>query len=198
MFFVSSLSLAELQVNKDHHIQNDEKGRCAWCSIETLGLSHGYKSLSGLTKKNEVPGTVRKMAETFIDYGIPFELTFEKNDTPYYYLKEEIDDNVLLRHVYTNKKQADEFLLKNHKNGNFHYITTQGPSINNIKKACENDLGAIVIIKYNKENHAIVLIGIDENKIRFIDSNAIPGTISERSFTWFIQRWHGISFIIRK
>lgn len=205
-FLLAFPVFAEVNIDEKNHILNKPPGLCGWCSIETLGMTHGYDNLKGLTEekdkekdKDKKIANISSMIDLLEEKEIYCSVVFSATDEEYFEIREQEKDRTVLRKMFKNQKDADALLMTK-ADTPWYYIKKTHRNTEDIRKACKDDLGAIVIIRIpdKKANHSVVLININDEKVRFVDSNSKKGVVREETFEWFMERWIGISFVIEK
>lgn len=192
LLFFSFPAYSEVKVKKEHIAVNDEKGRCAWASLETAGLTNGWEQVKDWTKNHPYSIYPSQMVDELTKAKIQSKVFLFENKEFYYFVK---DKNNKTHKILDNKKEADDLILA--KGIDFYHIRHQHWDLNFIKQSIKRDVGAIVVISYVKATHAIYITDINDEKIKFIDSN-YPKIIREESLEWFMTKWIGIAITIEK
>jgi hypothetical protein len=212
LLLLTSPLFADVKVKKEDHIENMDPGRCAWCSLETLGRTHGWTSLEGCRDRNNRAAYREQMTQELDKAKVKYRVHQANQQDKFYhaiYQKTEKSDPVWL-YVTKDEKKAKEVINSKNDIG-FYWIEKRSHwSLEYLKKAVDDNLGAAVSLdtvhpkdfnpdpKYRHSRHMVVLVGIDDKTVRLVDSNFTQGEIREESLAWFLTRWNGFAIVIEK
>lgn len=208
IFLLTIPCWADVNISKKHHIQNQEPGRCAWASIETLGLTHGWENLEGLVEKNARGAYRDDIISELNKYKIKYKVLWPEYGEDFYFLMhQKPGDN---KYVYVwatkrNKKEVDN-LLKNTKVPGYWWIEKkQHWDTSFLRKALDEELGAAVSLdykgadpKYNNSRHMLVITHMDEDEVHLIDSNYPEGRVRKMPTFEFLEQWNGFAIKLLK
>lgn len=168
---------ADVDIAVKNRIANVEDGYCVWCSLETLGRHHNIKSLRGLVKnKVKTAGYYR--------------ISYVQNG-PYF-----VERREWVKDGGATQEQAIEELKRL---GVSYRIQWKGSHRTKILyDACKEKLGAVIGFKPPKDSnvgHAVVLVGINDKEVEYIDSNDHK-KVSVMSRKEFDKKWSGGAIVI--
>jgi hypothetical protein len=199
------VSWAEVKIDPKNHIPNQKPGRCAWCTFETLGRTHGWKVLEGLVEKNARQATDTDMINELDKYGIKYKL-FKNNDREDFYwlaYQETEKSPTQWLGAKRTKEDADNF-IKSQKKFGFYWAEKHSHwKTEFLIQSVKDNLGAAVSLDWYDDvhkasRHMVVLVDITNDRVKFVDSNRPPGEISERPLIWFLERWTGLAITLEK
>jgi hypothetical protein len=201
LLFFFSQSQAEVKVDPKDHIPNQSPGKCGWASIETLGRTHGYKQLYGITDEKPEPAFHYELLEELKDKKVKHRW-FAAKETEWWFIvwHEPLGEHPrTLKHCKT-PKEAKEYIKKNKKEGVYwveeQYHWTSQFLFDSIK----DNLGAAVTIQHpgHPALHMLVLTDINDQEVTLVDSNGKKGTIRKIPLYQFLEIWVGFAIVIEK
>jgi hypothetical protein len=197
----TSTSRAEVVITKENHIQNVDRGRgglCTWACLESLGRTHGWKQLNGLTDSKSVTDYHNNLVKEMqrLKVNIRHYQATEKETWHYVYYQPAGKIAKVIKHTTDN--QAANNAIKEAKDLGIYWIETrQHWKSEFLFEAIKQDLGAAVSID-QPSRHLLILAGADDLEVRMVDSNYSPGKIRKESLGKFLQMWNGFAIVIEK
>lgn len=188
-------------ISPSDHIQNKEPGRCAWCALETLGRTHGWKNLHGLTEKNARAAQREDMVAELDKYKIRYQVQYPSETRYFYYvMREDFDDKPYPFAIRESKKEANHILHNTKIKGRWWLEKKTHWDITFLRKAINEDLGCAVSLDRDTTHtrHMVVLTDMTTDMVKLIDSNYSPGKIREMPIHVFLDKWNGFAIIIER
>lgn len=208
LLLLSSQAQAEVVISPKNHMQNQDPGRCAWCALETLTRTHGYKNSEGMVESNPRGAYQRDMIAELDKYQINYEVQWPEWGEYFYYLMYQKLDEPNVSYVWAikrNKKEAEQLLKNSKEVGRWWIERKLHWDTSFLRDAIKADLGAAVSLnyigadpKYQHERHMVVIINMDDESVLLVDSNDKPGIIKEMPLYQFLQAWNGFAIKILK
>jgi hypothetical protein len=203
---------ADIKIKPKDHMQNEEPGKCAWCALETLGRTHGWKSLVGLSERRTQPARHDDMITELKAAKVDYEVQNAYEDTVYgeyyYYLMYQDPKDMSTLYVWECRRNEEEIkeIRKNVKKAGYWWIEKKLHwNSDFIRKAVEEDLGAAVSLDYKNldpknphARHMLIVTHIDNDKVLLCDSNYPQGVIYEIPLFKFLEQWNGYAIVIKK
>lgn len=194
---------AELKVESKNHVQNQSPGRCTWCAVETLSLSHGYEQCRGLAESNPRSAYLYEAAESLDRLKIPNK-SYRLNKSWHYnvmYRKEKKYGEFLAAVCYS-QDQANKYVEANkHIKGDWRIHKQWQCDVRELFQAVEDDIGAAVTVEQGRTDehrlHMLVVTDVKDGLAHLVDSNYRRGEVVRMPLLEFLRQWTGEMMIIR-
>src|SRR5579859_6613990 len=169
IFFIFDNSvLADVKIDPKNHMQNKEPGRCAWAAAETLGRTHGWKSLKGLVERNNRVAYREDLIKELDANNIKYQVLYPEYGEYFYYLIHQIPKTTKTEiYTITRSKKESNYLLKTLKIAGSWWVEKHHHwDTSFLQKSLKENLGAIVSLdEEDEENeltrHMVVLTHMD-------------------------------------
>lgn len=198
-FLCCGTSYAEVKVRPVDHMQNKSPGRCAWCALETLGRTHGWGEAAGMVENNARTAHWPDMVAELNKLKIKHHASYPGHLKDYYYvIRDNFNGKPYSFAVRETKAEAEAVLRKSKLLGRWWVEKHPRWDTGVLKKAVADDLGAAVDLIGKFEKHMVVVVDIDDDEVRMIDSNTKQGEITVMSMPMFLSRWNGFAIVLDK
>ena len=202
ILFATSTAFADLDIKKENHIQNNEVGKCAWCTIESLGLTQGWTAIKGLTASKNAPAYNYQIDETLRKFNITHK-TYQIDVTEWWYIVcyQEKGKNPVVDKCLRTQKEANDYIKNSKKEGTFYTVKEYYRKTAFLFDCIKKEMGVGISIDHFKidpkgERHMLVAVGVDDDEVRCVDSNFAPGKIRKIPLRDFLIMWNGHIVII--
>lgn len=198
LFFFTSTSLADLRVNPEDHMQNDPRGMCGWCSLETLGRSHHWDTAYGMVASQYEPKPHSELVAELNRRHIKNHF-YQAEETEWKYLvwHRFKDEEPIMVRCCSSNKQAENTIADSKMDGDFWIQKKYYWKSEFLLSAARKDLGVAVSIDFpGHQRHMFVITGMDDHEVRVVDSNYPPGTIKHLPVDRFLEYWCGFAIVI--
>lgn len=195
---LNQLLFAEVKIKPEDHLQNNDNGLCGWCSLETLGRTHGWKQIRGLVASKTKPAVEKKLVEELELKNIKCELYNASKTEWWYFVHFEKNEKDIILAGFKDKDKAKEFISKTKTPGIYWIEDKYFWKTDFLFNAVNKDLGVAVTVKDGKDRHMFVVTNMDEKVVKVVDSNFPPGEIRIIPIKEFLESWIGIAIVIEK
>lgn len=212
LFYCAASVFADINVDKKNHMQNMKPGRCAWCSLETMGRTIGWPTLNGCVLRNNRDAQREDIVTELNTHNVRYRVQWPERTEYFYHVIFQSNDGKPLKWlgVRRNKEDANA-LVSQYRQLGYYWIDCRLHWNTSFLKECL-DAGLPVAVsmdniqptdfssdpKHRHSRHMAVLVGMDNETVRIVDSNWKPGRIRRETLAWFVTRWNGFAVALEK
>ena len=196
-------AFADFHVAKKNHMQNMDPGRCAWCALETLGRTLGWKSLEGCRDRNERGAYREDMIAELDKCKVRYRVHWPKEGEHFYHVIHIPQGKTKQTWIGVRRSEAAaKKLMRSSDSEGVYWIERRLHwSTEFIRDALDDGLGVAVSLDIQTGKHSrhmVVVVGMDDDTVRIVDSNWKAGTIREESMAWFVTHFNGFALVIER
>lgn len=200
LLFVS-VAHAEVNIKSEDHIQNNSNGLCAWCSVETLGRTHGWDTLKGLTASKTVSASHDVLLQELKSKKVTYRSVQIEETEWWYFVWYEGKEGSKMIGGFRSRKEADALIASEKKEGSFWISKEHHYKSQFVWDAIKQDLGAAVTIDQygvSSNRHMLVIVDVSPTEVTCVDSNYSPGKLRKIRLDLFMKWWYGFAVVIEK